>query len=75
MEICVKYKVPIIITSLNSPKDIVKSVHSYGGLVFHDVTNLKHAQNAINAGVDGLILVCAVRKIFEFFLFYLKDEI
>lgn len=55
--LCVKYKVPIIITSLNSPKAVVKSVHSYGGLVFHDVINVKHAKNALDAGVDGLILV------------------
>ena len=60
VQMCVKHKVPVIITSLNSPKTVVDAVHTYGGLVFHDVTNVKHAKNALNAGVDGLILVCAV---------------
>ncbi|MEH6501013.1 MAG: nitronate monooxygenase family protein [Pseudoalteromonas distincta] len=59
VEMCVKYKVPIIITSLRAPDDVVGPIHSYGGLVFHDVINVKHARKAIEAGVDGLILVCA----------------
>lgn len=59
LEICVKHKVPIIITSLGAAKEVVEAVHSYGGLVFHDVTNSYHAKKAIAAGVDGLILVCA----------------
>lgn len=59
MELCVKYKVPIIITSLRAPDLLVEPVHSYGGLIFHDVTNIRHAKRAIKAGVDGLILVCA----------------
>ncbi|WP_373187981.1 NAD(P)H-dependent flavin oxidoreductase [Halopseudomonas sp.] len=59
VEMCVKYKVPIVITSLRPPNDVVGPVHSYGGLVFHDVINVKHAKKAIEAGVDGLILVCA----------------
>lgn len=59
IEVCAKFKVPIQITSLRAPDDVVKSAHAYGGLVFHDVTNLKHAQRALEAGVDGLILVCA----------------
>jgi len=59
VEMCVKYKVPIIITSLRAPNDVVGPIHSYGGLVFHDVINVKHAKKAIEAGVDGLILVCA----------------
>ncbi|GGD12159.1 NAD(P)H-dependent flavin oxidoreductase [Halopseudomonas salina] len=59
VEMCVKYKVPIIITSLRAPNDVVEPIHSYGGLVFHDVINVKHAKKAIEAGVDGLILVCA----------------
>ena len=67
MKVCVKHKVPVIITSLNSPKAIVKDVHAYGGLVFHDVTNLKHAKNALAAGVDGLILVCSVSNFSLFF--------
>ncbi|OUM03297.1 NAD(P)H-dependent flavin oxidoreductase [Variovorax sp. JS1663] len=59
MDLCVKHRVPIIITSLSAPTDYVRPVHAYGGLVFHDVTNVKHAQKALDAGVDGLILVCA----------------
>ena len=59
LEICVKHQVPIIITSLGAVKELVEEVHSYGGLVFHDVTNLRHARKAIGAGVDGLILVTA----------------
>mgnify|MGYP006229702999 FL=1 len=59
MEICVKYEVPIIITSLRPPAEVVKAAHSYGGLVFHDVINVRHAKKAADMGVDGLILVCA----------------
>lgn len=55
---CVRHKVPIIITSLRPPADVVAAVHSYGGIVLHDVINLKHAEKAIEQGVDGLILVC-----------------
>ena len=59
VETCVKHEVPIIITSLRPPADLVKAIHSYGGLVFHDVINTRHAQKAVSEGVDGLILVCA----------------
>ena len=59
METCVKHKVPIIITSLRPPAEIVKAAHSYGGVVFHDVINVKHARKAAEQGIDGLILVCA----------------
>ena len=59
MEVCVKEQVPIIITSLSPPADIVEAVHSYGGLVFHDVISLRHARKAIGQGVDGVIAVCA----------------
>jgi nitronate monooxygenase len=59
METCVKHKVPIIITSLRPPSEIVEAAHSYGGVVFHDVINVKHARKAAEQGVDGLILVCA----------------
>ena len=59
METCVKHQVPIIITSLRPPKEIVDAAHSYGGVVFHDVVNVKHARKAAEHGVDGLILVCA----------------
>ncbi|MEH6547768.1 MAG: nitronate monooxygenase family protein [Sneathiella sp.] len=59
VELCVKHEVPIIITSLRAPNEIVEAIHSYGGIILHDVTNIRHAQKAIEAGVDGLILVCA----------------
>jgi nitronate monooxygenase len=59
METCVKHEVPIIITSLRPPEEIVKAVHAYDGLVFHDVISLRHARKAIEQGVDGVIAVCA----------------
>ena len=59
MALCVKHEVPLVITSLSAPTAIVPRVHAYGGLVFHDVISVRHAQKAIEAGVDGLILVCA----------------
>ena len=56
----VREKVPLIISSLRAPPpEIISEVHSYGGLVFHDVTNIRHARKAASMGVDGLILVCA----------------
>lgn len=58
LEVCVEFKVPLIITSLQLNADVVDAVHSYGGYVFHDVTNIRHADKAIEAGVDGLIAVC-----------------
>lgn len=59
LEICVKHKVPLIITSLGAVSDLVDAVHSYGGLVYHDVVKKRHAEKAAEAGVDGLILVAA----------------
>jgi nitronate monooxygenase len=59
IEVCVRHCVPLIITSLHAPGAIVKRVHHYGGLVFHDVISVRHAEKALEAGVDGLILVCA----------------
>lgn len=59
VETCVRHEVPIIITSLRPPADVVEAVHSYGGLVFHDVINLRHARKAMEQGVDGIIAVCA----------------
>lgn len=56
--VCVKHKVPIMITSLRAPDAVVEAAHSYGGLVYHDVTTIAHAKRALKAGVDGLILVC-----------------
>ncbi len=59
VRLCVKHKVPIVITSLSPPREIVQAVHSYGGMVFHDVINIRHAKKAAEQGVDGLILVAA----------------
>lgn len=59
MQTCAKHKVPMIITSLRAPDDIVKHAHEWGGLVFHDVTTIRHAEKALEAGVDGLILVAS----------------
>ena len=59
METCVEEEVPIIITSLRPPQEIVDAAHSYGGLVYHDVINMRHARKAAEEGVDGLILVAA----------------
>ena len=59
MELCVKYKVPIIITSLGAREDINAAAHSYGGVVLHDIINNKHAHKAIEKGADGLIAVAA----------------
>lgn len=55
----VEHKVPLIITSLGAVPDVVKAVHSYGGLVFHDVISRRHAEKAAEAGVDGIIAVTA----------------
>lgn len=59
MALCVEHEVPLIITSLSAPTAIVPQVHAYGGKVFHDVISVRHAEKALEAGVDGLILVCA----------------
>ncbi len=59
VDVCVKHKVPIIITSLQTPTAIEKEIHGYGGHIFHDVTNIRHAKKALGEGADGLILVCA----------------
>ncbi|NNK74799.1 MAG: nitronate monooxygenase, partial [Maribacter sp.] len=57
IKLCVKHRVPLIITSLGAVSQVVDAIHSYGGLVFHDVIKKRHAQKAAGAGVDGLILV------------------
>jgi nitronate monooxygenase len=57
LAICVEQRVPIVITSLGAVKEVVDAVHSYGGLVFHDVTTRRHAEKAAAAGVDGRIAV------------------
>ncbi|MEX0960984.1 MAG: nitronate monooxygenase family protein [Burkholderiales bacterium] len=59
LDACMRHRVPVIITSLRAPHDVVKKVHEYGGVVFHDVISIRHAEKALEAGVDGLVLVCA----------------
>ncbi len=60
VSMCVKHQVPIIISSLRAPpKEMLDAIHSYGGIVLHDVISIRHAQKALEAGVDGLILVAA----------------
>lgn len=59
LEILCRHEVPLVITSLSAPGEVVRRVHGYGGLVFHDVINMRHARKAAGAGVDGLILVAA----------------
>ena len=59
LEITVRHKVPLVITSLGAAREVVDAVHSYGGFVFHDVIHLHHARKAADAGVDGIIAVAA----------------
>ncbi|MEG3656399.1 nitronate monooxygenase [Arenibacter palladensis] len=59
IKVCIKHKVPLIITSLGAVAQVVNAIHSYGGLVFHDIIKKRHAEKAAEAGVDGLILVAA----------------
>jgi nitronate monooxygenase len=59
LELCVKHEVPIVITSLGAREDLNQAVHSYGGIVLHDVINVVHARKAVDRGADGLIAVCA----------------
>jgi nitronate monooxygenase len=60
VEVCVKHQVPIIISSLRAPPpEMLDAIHSYGGIVLHDVISIRHAKKALEAGVDGLILVAA----------------
>lgn len=59
VKLCIKHKVPLVITSLGAVSQVVDAIHSYGGLVFHDIIKKRHAEKAAEAGVDGLILVSA----------------
>jgi nitronate monooxygenase len=60
VEVCVRHQVPIIISSLRAPpREMLDAIHSYGGIVLHDVISIRHAKKALEAGVDGLILVAA----------------
>lgn len=57
LEVCVEYQVPVVLSSKGMPTEVVQHVHTYGGVVFHDVASRRHAEKALAAGVDGLILV------------------
>jgi nitronate monooxygenase len=59
MELCVKYRAPIVITSLGAREEINQAAHSYGGMVMHDVINRRFSEKALEKGADGLIAVCA----------------
>lgn len=59
LELIRQYEPPIVITSLGSPGEVIEIVHAYGGLVYSDVANVRHAKKAAASGVDGLVLVCA----------------
>src|SRR5690606_40857425 len=59
LSMCVKYKVPVVITSLGAVPEVNEAVHSYGGIVLHDIIHDRHARKAIEKGADGLIAVAA----------------
>ena len=59
VKLCIKHQVPLVITSLGAVSQVVDAIHSYGGLVFHDIIKKRHAEKAAEAGVDGLVLVSA----------------
>lgn len=59
LELMVKHKVPLVITAVGFRPDVIEAVHSYGGVIFHDAVNMKHAMKAAEAGVDGIIPICA----------------
>lgn len=59
LELLVRHEVPLVITSLGAVREVVDAVHGYGGLVFHDVISRRHAEKAAEAGVDGIIAICA----------------
>lgn len=59
LELCIKHKVPVILTSKGAPNDVFKRIHDYGGVAFHDIASARHAEKAVEAGADALIAVCA----------------
>lgn len=59
LDVCIRHRVPVVITSLGAVKEVVDAVHSYGGIVLHDIINSRHARKAIEAGADGIIAVTA----------------
>lgn len=59
LEIVIRHKVPLVITAVGLRADVIAEIHAYGGVVFHDAIHMKHAMKAIEAGVDGIIPICA----------------
>ena len=59
LEIVIRHRVPLVITAVGLRADVIAEIHSYGGVVFHDAIHMKHAMKAIEAGVDGIIPICA----------------
>lgn len=59
LKTCVEHQVPLVITSLGAVNEVVDAVHSYGGVIYHDIISVRHAQKAAQAGADGVIAVCA----------------
>ena len=59
LELCIKHKVPVILTSKGAPDDVFNKIHDYGGVAFHDIASARHAEKAVAAGADGVIAVCA----------------
>ena len=59
LRLCEKHRVPVVITSLRAPGEVVQAVHGWGGVVLHDVISVRHAEKALHGGADGLVLVCA----------------
>jgi nitronate monooxygenase len=59
LELCIKHKVPVILTSKGAPDDVFDRIHDYGGVAFHDIASARHAEKAAAAGADALIAVCA----------------
>jgi len=58
LELCIKYKVPVVLTSKGAPDGVFQKIHDYGGVIFHDIASARHAEKALAAGADGLIAVC-----------------
>lgn len=59
LRLCEKHRVPVVITSLRAPGEVVQAVHGWGGVVLHDVISVRHAEKALQGGADALVLVCA----------------
>ena len=59
LELCIKHKVPVILTSKGAPDDVFDKIHNYGGVAFHDIASARHAEKAVAAGADAVIAVCA----------------